>query len=281
VIPPVNIPEKHLKTIVDYTRKIAQELHVVGLMNMQYAIENDKVYVLEANPRASRTVPLVSKVCAIQMARIATRLMMGSKLKDLDLKHRRIPHYGVKESVFPFDKYPEVDPVLGPEMRSTGEVLGMADSFGLAFYKAEEAANAKLPREGAALLSLAEKNGKALEVARSLSSQGFKLKATEGTWQFLKDNGVAAERINKVNEGRPNIIDGLVNKEIQLVINTPIGKRQSRTDDSYIRKTAIRNKVPYVTTLAAALATAKGIEVARRQGQGGVKSLQEYHADIV
>ena len=281
VIPPVNIPEKHLKTIVDYTRKIAQELHVVGLMNMQYAIEDDKVYVLEANPRASRTVPLVSKVCAIQMARIATRLMLGAKLKELDLRHRRIPHYGVKESVFPFDKYPEVDPVLGPEMRSTGEVLGMADSFGLAFYKAEEAANAKLPREGAALLSLAEKNGKALEVARSLSSQGFKLKATEGTWQFLKDNGVAAERINKVNEGRPNIIDGLVNKEIQLVINTPIGKRQSRTDDSYIRKTAIRNKVPYVTTLAAALATAKGIEVARRQGQGGVKSLQEYHADIV
>jgi carbamoyl-phosphate synthase large subunit len=281
VIPPVNIPEKHLKTIVDYTRKIAQELHVVGLMNMQYAIEDDKVYVLEANPRASRTVPLVSKVCAIQMARIATRLMLGAKLKELDLRHRRIPHYGVKESVFPFDKYPEVDPVLGPEMRSTGEVLGMADSFGLAFYKAEEAANAKLPREGAALLSLAEKNGKALEVARSLSSQGFKLKATEGTWQFLMDNGVAAERINKVNEGRPNIIDGLVNKEIQLVINTPIGKRQSRTDDSYIRKTAIRNKVPYVTTLAAALATAKGIEVARRQGQGGVKSLQEYHADIV
>jgi carbamoyl-phosphate synthase large subunit len=279
VIPPVTIPEKHLKTITDYTRRIAQELKVVGLMNMQYAIEKDKVYVLEANPRASRTVPLVSKVCGLSMARAATELMLGRKLGELKLKHKVFKHFGVKESVFPFDKYPEVDPVLGPEMRSTGEVLGIADNFGMAFFKAEEGASSVLPREGTVLMSVVEKTGLVLEVGRAFAKLGFKIKATQGTWEFLKMSGVPCERINKLLEGRPNITDGIMNKEIQLVINTPAGKK-SQTDDSYIRKTAIKYKIPYITTLAAAVAAAKGIEAAQANGKGGVKSLQAYHAEI-
>ncbi len=278
VIPPVNIPQKHLDTITEYTKRIARELRVVGLMNIQYAIEKDKVYVLEANPRASRTVPLVSKVCNTQMARIATELMLGKKLSDLKLASRKIPHYGVKESVFPFDKMPEVDPLLGPEMRSTGEVLGMADSFGLAFFKAEEAAGGPLPLEGTVLISLADKDKAALAVGKAFAKLGFKIKATDGTCRFFQENGIACERINKEYEGRPNISDGIKNKEIQLVINTPIGKR-SQQDDSYIRKAAIRHKVPYVTTLAAAIASAKGIEETRK-GRAGVRSLQSYHKNI-
>ncbi|MEI7437165.1 MAG: carbamoyl-phosphate synthase large subunit [bacterium] len=280
VIPPVTIPEKHLKTITDYTRRIAQELKVVGLMNMQYAIEQDKVYVLEANPRASRTVPLVSKVCGMSMARAATELMLGHKLADLKLKHKVFKHFGVKESVFPFDKYSEVDPVLGPEMRSTGEVLGMADNFGLAFFKAEEAATPALPREGTVLMSLIEKTAVALEVGKAFVKLGFQIKATQGTQAYFSKHGVACELINKLTEGRPNIADGIMNKQIQLVINTPAGKK-SLTDDSYIRKTAIKYKVPYITTLAAARAAARGIEAAKMSGKGGVKSLQAYHAEIL
>jgi carbamoyl-phosphate synthase large subunit len=279
VIPPVSIPAPQLKTITEYTEKIARELHVIGLMNIQYAIENGKVFVLEANPRASRTVPLVSKVCALQMARAATRLMMGTRLEELGLKHAAcIPHYGVKESVFPFDKFPEVDPLLGPEMRSTGEVLGMADNFGMAFFKAQEAANNRLPMEGTVLLSVVEKNQSAVEVGKAFHALGFKIKATEGTWKFLNDKGIPCERINKRLEGRPDISDGIVNGEIQAVINTPAGKR-SVTDDSYIRKAAIKHKVPYFTTLAAASAAAKGI-AASRKGLAGVTSLQSYHAGI-
>ena len=280
VIPPTTIPQKHIDTICEYTRKIATELHVVGLMNIQYAICNDKVYILEANPRASRTVPLVSKVCGLSMARIATQLMLGKKLADLNLKHRNIPHYGVKESVFPFYFYPEVDPVLGPEMRSTGEVLGMADSFGLAFYKAQDAAQGRLPTEGTVLLTIADKDkGDAIaEVARSFSELGFRLKATEGTQAFLAKHGIEAERAYKMREQRPHIADDVTNGDIQLLINTPRGKA-SKVDDSYIRKAAIRYKVPYITTVAAAVAAAKGI-AAVRQRQPEVKSLQDYHAGI-
>jgi carbamoyl-phosphate synthase large subunit len=248
-------------------------------MNMQYAIAKDTVFVLEANPRASRTVPLVSKVCNVSMARIATEVMMGKKLKDMGLKERKIPHFGVKESVFPFNMFPEVDPVLGPEMRSTGEVLGMADSFGMAFYKAEEAAKQTLPDKGTALITVAAKDKEgALNAAREFSKLGFTIKATGGTLGFLGANGIWAERILKLHEGRPNIDDAIKNGEIQLVINTPIGKT-SQYDDSYIRKAAIKYKVPYITTIAAALAAAKGI-AASRKGRSGVKSLQEYHADI-
>ena len=279
VIPPVSIPAKHIETICQYTRKIAVELTVVGLMNIQYAIAKDTVHILEANPRASRTVPLVSKVCNIPMARIATQLMLGKKLADLHLEPKSIRHFGVKEAVFPFNMFPEVDPLLGPEMRSTGEVLGMADSFGLAFFKAEEAAQQRLPEEGTVLITVSERERPAvLEVAMQFRELGFNIKATEGTHRFLAENGVESEFILKMHEGRPNIVDGIMNGEIQLVINTPSGKL-SKYDDSYIRKAAIQYKVPYITTLAAAIATGRGIEVYRR-GHGTVRSLQRYHGDI-
>jgi carbamoyl-phosphate synthase large subunit len=279
VIPPISIPQKHLDTIYEYTRKIAIKLNVVGLMNMQYAIAEDKVYVLEANPRASRTVPLVSKVCGIQMARLATQLMLGKKITELKLKPKKFPHFGVKESVFPFNMFPEVDPILGPEMRSTGEVLGMADSFGLAFYKAEDAAKQTLPSKGTVLITVnnADKDA-VVDVAKRFVKLGFKILATSGTCKHLKDNGVKAESIYKMQEGRPNIMDAIKNGEIQLLVNTPAGKT-SQYDDSYIRKAAIKYKIPYITTITAAVASAKGIE-AIQKGKGKIKSLQEYHAEI-
>jgi carbamoyl-phosphate synthase large subunit len=279
VIPPVSIPQKHIDTICEYTRKIATELNVVGLMNMQYAIANDTVYVLEANPRASRTVPLVSKVCGISMARLATQLMLGKKLSDLNLKQRSIPHFGVKEAVFPFNMFPEVDPVLGPEMRSTGEVLGLADSFALAFFKSQQAAKQNLPSQGTVLLTITDGDkAAALDVAKEFQKLGFKIKATNGTHQFLTDNGLKTEHILKMHEGRPNIVDAIKNAEIQLIINTPSGKL-SKYDDSYIRKAAIRYKVPYITTIAAAAAAVKGI-AASRAGPAPVRSLQSYHSAI-
>jgi carbamoyl-phosphate synthase large subunit len=279
VIPPISIPAKHLNIIYEYTKKIAIELKVVGLMNIQYAIADDRVYVLEANPRASRTVPLVSKVCNIPMARLATQVMLGKKLSSLNLKPKTIRHYGVKEAVFPFNMFPEVDPLLGPEMRSTGEVLGLADSFGLAFFKAEEATQQILPSEGTVLITVSQMDRPAvLEVAKEFVRLGFKIKATNGTHGFLAEHGIDSEPILKMHEGRPNIVDGIKNKEIQLVINTPSGKL-SIYDDSYIRKAAIKYKIPYITTLAAAIAAAKGI-AAYRQGKGSVRSLQSYHRDI-
>ncbi|MBN2531805.1 MAG: carbamoyl-phosphate synthase large subunit [Spirochaetales bacterium] len=279
VIPPVSIPGKHLQTIREYTLKIARELKVVGLMNIQYAIAKDVVYVLEANPRASRTVPLVSKVCNVQMARIATMLMLGQKLKDQDLKDKTIPHFGVKEAVFPFSMFPEVDPVLGPEMRSTGEVLGIANSFGLAFYKAQEGAKMMLPENGTVLISVSmQEHTDVLEVAKHFKKLEFRILATEGTHQFLQENDIDSELILKLHEGRPNIVDAIKNGEIQLVINTPVGKL-SQYDDSYIRKSAVKHKIPYITTIAAALAAAKGIDAYRKE-RGKVKSLQEYHKDI-
>ncbi len=278
-IPPVSIPPRHLETIEDYTRRIALRLGVVGLINIQYAICADRVYALEANPRASRTVPLVSKVCDIPMARVAVRLMMGAKIAELGLVRRPIPHVGVKEAVFPFAMFPEVDPVLGPEMRSTGEVLGMADSFGLAFAKAEEAAGSRLPLEGTVLFSVTDpEKPAALEVARRFAALGFGIRATRGTQEFFARSGVSAEIVLKMHEGRPHIVDAITNRAVQLVINTPAGKLSSH-DDSDIRKAAIRHKVPYITTMAAAAAAVQGIE-AGRNGRGEVRSLQEYHADI-
>ncbi len=279
VIPPVNIPEHHLKTIEAYTKKIALELHVVGLINIQYAIANDKVYILEANPRASRTVPLVSKVCNIAMARTATQIMLGKKLSDLGLKRDVLPHYGVKEAVFPFNMFPEVDPVLGPEMRSTGEVLGMADSYGLAYYKAQEATPYPLPIKGTALLTVADEDKQNLvEPVRILAKAGFKFLATEGTKKFLDEQGIHSDLVVKIGHGRPDIIDTIKNGEVQLIMNTPSGKA-SQEDDSYIRKAAIKYKIPYITTTAAALAAAVGI-AARTRGKTQVKSLQKYHQDI-
>jgi len=279
VLPPVSIPEKHLRTIYEYNRKIAIEFKVIGLMNIQYAICKDVVYILEANPRASRTVPLVSKVCGIQMVRIATQLIMGKRLSDMKLTRMSIPHFGVKESVFPFNMFPEVDPLLGPEMRSTGEVLGLADSFGLAFYKSQEATQLTLPSEGTVLITISDEDkAPAVKVAKEFKNLGFKILATEGTHQLLSKNDVASERIFKMHEGRPNILDCIKNKEIQLVINTPSGK-QSKHDDSYIRKAVIKYKIPYVTTIAAAAAAAKGI-AAFRKNPGQIKPLQQYHAEI-
>jgi carbamoyl-phosphate synthase large subunit len=280
VIPPTTIPQKHLATIYEYTKTIAKEMNVVGLMNMQYAIHQDKVYVLEANPRASRTVPLVSKVCGISMARIATEILLGKKLSDFGLKPQKLPHSGVKEAVFPFSMFPEVDPVLGPEMRSTGEVLGMAPSFGMAFYKAEDAAKSPLPMQGTVLLTVCvrDRGDAVVHAARRFKNMGFKLMATEGTRQFLADNSIDSEHILKVREGRPNIDDAIKNGDIQLIVNTPSGKL-AVTDDSYIRKSAIRSNVPYITTVAAALAAAEGI-AARREGDAGTRPLQAYHSDI-
>lgn len=279
VLPPVNIPEKHIQTIMEYTRKIAIELKVVGLMNIQYAICDDTVYILEANPRASRTVPIVSKVCNIPMARLAAQIMLGKKLSDLNLKHKKIPHYGVKESVFPFNMFPEVDPLLGPEMRSTGEVLGLSGSYGYAFFKAQEATKTPLPVEGTVLITVADKDKKeALQTATLFKELGFTILTTKGTGNYLKENGIPSKSIEKLGFGRPDIMDALKNKEVDVVINTPSGK-ESKIDDSYIRKTAIKYNIPYITTIAASIAAATGI-AAKRRNKVDIRSLQEYHQDI-
>ncbi len=282
VLPPAGIPEENRQTILDYTRKIAQELKVVGLMNMQFAIENGKVYVIEANPRASRTVPLVSKVAGIQMARIATRLMLGETVKSLGLDRRHvIPYFGVKEAVLPFEKFPEVDPVLGPEMRSTGEVLGLAETFGLAYYKSQEAAGSPLPTEkGEVLVSLSDKVPDAIAAVKNFTKLGFEIVGTEGTIAFLKENGVDGRVIAKIGEGRPDVLDAIKNREVKLIINTPSGRRDARADDCRIRQAAIKYKVPYLTTIAAAQAASEGISAAM-SGKGEVRSLQSYHASIV
>ena len=277
VIPPISIAKKHIDTISEYTRKIAIELNVRGVMNIQYAIANDTVYILEANPRASRTVPLVSKICNIPMARLATQVVLGKSIADLDITVPTPDYFGVKESVFPFNMFPEVDPVLGPEMRSTGEVLGLADSFGMAFFKAQEATQGTLPLSGSVLFTIADiEKPSSLEAARLFRDLGFKLYSTEGTRAFYAQHGIETEVMKKIGHGRPDIVDNIKNGDVDLVINTPSGK-SSKEDDSYIRKTAIRFKIPYITTMAAAVAAAKGIE-ARREKDTSVCSLQDYHA---
>ena len=279
VIPPISLSAQHIETISDYTRKIAVALNVVGLMNVQYAIFDNTVYVLEANPRASRTVPIVSKVCGISMARLATQVMLGKKLADLNLQHRIIQHYGVKEAVFPFNMFPEVDPVLGPEMRSTGEVLGISHSYGRAFFKAQEATQVTLPLEGTVLFTIADRDKTAaLEPVRLFRDMGFRIMATRGTHAFLEQKGIAAERVQKLGLGRPDLVDAIKNDEVQLLVNTPSGRRSTH-DSSEVRKAAIKYKIPYITTTAAAIAAAKGI-AARREGVPKVRPLQEYHDNI-
>jgi len=286
VIPPISMKPEHIETISEYTTKIANALKVVGLMNIQYAVYNDRVYVLEANPRASRTVPLVSKVCNISMARLATEIILdvekGIKSPVLNLKRQKITHFGVKEAVFPFNMFHDVDPLLGPEMRSTGEVLGIANSFGLAYFKAQEATQSPLPTEGTVLMSIADKDKTyLLDIARKFAELDFDIIATEGTYNYLAKNGIKCRKVKKMFEGRPNIVDLILNGEIQLIVNTPAGK-QSQHDDSYIRKSAIKYRIPYITTMTAALASVKGI-AAYKQNHGTddkVKSLQSYHNDI-
>ncbi len=284
ILPSRHIPEKHIKTIEDYTRKIAEEMHVVGLMNMQYAIEGDKVYVLEANPRASRTVPLVSKVCGIRMVPLAIEIITseftGKESPVPSLKEREIPYSAVKEAVFPFNMFQEVDPVLGPEMRSTGEVLGISQSVGGAFYKAEEATKSILPLEGTVLISVNRQDKPdTIEVAKRFHEEGFKILATEGTYKRITEAGIPATQVKKLYEGRPNILDMITNGDIQLIVNSPIGK-DSGHDDSYLRKAAIKAGIPYMTTLAAAKAAAEGISHVRRHPQGSLHSLQEWHEQI-
>ena len=284
ILPSRGLTDEQVATIKDYTKRIAKEMHVVGLMNMQYAIEDGRVFVLEANPRASRTVPLVSKVCNIRMVRLATDIMTaqltGRPSPVPGLKEKKIPHYGVKEAVFPFNMFQEVDPVLGPEMRSTGEVLGLASTVGEAFFKAEEATQTKLPLSGTVLISVNDRDKAELaEVARGFLSCGFRLIATAGTHDALSAAGIESERVAKINEGRPNVLDRITNGEVTLIVNTPLGKKGA-TDDSYIRKAAIKGRVPYVTTMAAAKATVEGIKAAKDPETRGVKSLQEFHAAI-
>ena len=284
ILPSKHIPEDALETIKDYTRKIAEEMHVVGLMNMQYAIENGVVYVLEANPRASRTVPLVSKVCGISMVPIATDIitaeLTGRESPVAKLGERDIPYYGVKEAVFPFKMFQEVDPVLGPEMRSTGEVLGISRTPGGAFFKAEEGASATLPLEGTVLISVNRKDkDEIVEVAKLFKDAGFKIVATGTTCDTINAAGIEAEKVLKLYEGRPNILDLMTNGDIDLIVNSPAGK-ESVHDDSYLRKAAIKNRIPYITTVAAARAAAEGIAYVKEDGKGNVRSLQEWHSMI-
>ncbi len=284
IIPSRHISQENVETIKEYTRKIAEEMHVKGLMNMQYAIENGKVFVLEANPRASRTVPLVSKVCNIRMVPLAieviTAELTGNPSPVPGLKEQDIPYYGVKESVFPFNMFQEVDPVLGPEMRSTGEVLGLSASWGEAFYKAQEATKSKLPLEGTVLISVSDRDKpEVVGVARQFIKAGFHVIASQNTCKLLRESGIEAEMVHKLNEGRPNMLDLITNGKVDLIVNTPIGQ-QEKTDDSYLRKAAIKKKVPYMTTMAAASATVSGILYLKSHQSGGVKSLQSLHEEI-
>ncbi len=285
IIPSLHISEENVKTIKEYTRKIAEEMHVRGLMNMQYAIENDKVYVLEANPRASRTVPLVSKVCNIRMVPLATEIitseLTGRPSPVPELKEQNIPYFGVKEAAFPFNMFQEVDPILGPEMRSTGEVLGLSQaSYGEAFYKAQEGVQSKLPLKGTVLISVNRKDKEfVVDVAKSFKDDGFNILATGNTYELISQAGIECTKIKKLYEGRPNILDAITNGEIDLIINSPVGK-DSVNDDSYLRKAAVKAKVPYITTIAAAKATAEGIKYVNEHKTGEIASLQELHSRI-
>ena len=275
-IPPVSLPEKHVKTMEAYASAIAKDFKVDGILNVQFAVCEDKVYIIEANPRASRTVPIVAKVTGIPLARYATMLMLGASLESLGIERPVTKFVGVKEAVFPFNMFPEVDPILGPEMRATGEVMGVSDNFGMAYFKAQEAAGSKLPLGGTVLLTVSPRDKEELEpIARDFVELGFKLVATEGTAKLLNGLGIPAVEVKKLHEGRPNLGDMICNQEIDLVINTPIG-REGKIDDSYIRMTSIRHKVPYMTTMAAAKATIAGIRAAQA-GKVTPKCLQEYH----
>ena len=284
ILPSVHISEENVATIKEYTKKIAEEMGVKGLMNMQYAIEGGKVYVLEANPRASRTVPLVSKVCNIRMVPLATDIitseLTGRPSPITNLKEKDIPYYGVKEAVFPFNMFQEVDPILGPEMRSTGEVLGLSSSYGEAFYKAQEATQSKLPLEGTVLFSVNDRDkAEVVEIAQSFNEAGFNIIATGRTCDLITEAGIPAKKVKKLSEGRPCILDFINNGDVNLIVNTPAGK-DSLSDDSYLRKAAIKAKVPYMTTMAAAKATADGLLYMKANAESEVKSIQELHAEI-
>ena len=284
ILPSVHISQENVATIKEYTKKIAEEMHVKGLMNMQYAIQDGKVYVLEANPRASRTVPLVSKVCNIRMVPLATDIitsqLTGRPSPIPTLKEQNIPYYGVKEAVFPFNMFQEVDPLLGPEMRSTGEVLGLSPSYGEAFYKAQEATGSKLPKGGTVLFSVNSRDkAEVAAIAKSFHELGFTIIATGRTCDTINDIRVPAKKVKKLYEGRPCILDFINNGEVDLIVNTPAGK-ESVNDDSYLRKAAVKAKVPYITTMAAAKAAADGLRYMSTHQDSELKSIQELHSEI-
>jgi carbamoyl-phosphate synthase large subunit len=280
VLPPITLRKDIINKIKDNTCKLALSLKIKGLMNVQYAVKNDIVFVLEVNPRASRTVPFVSKVTGIPWAKIATKIMMGKKIKQLNVKEvRNLNHVAVKESVFPFLKFPGVDSVLGPEMKSTGEVMGIDEDFGLAYYKSQIAAGQKIPMNGTVFISVKNKDKRnIISIAKEFEGRGFKIIATEGTANALINSGIKTEKVKKVNEGRPNIIDWIKDKKVSLIINTPAGKGP-RSDDFEIRRNAILFGIPYTTTLSGAQAIITAIESMDRKKMT-IKSLQQYYKNI-
>ncbi|MBI3006179.1 MAG: carbamoyl-phosphate synthase large subunit [Ignavibacteriales bacterium] len=283
VIPPYMISEKNLQEMISHTVRLAKALKVVGLMNVQFAVKDGIVHVLEVNPRASRTVPFVSKATGIPLAKVAARVIVGKTLEEQGLKDydfRKIKHVSVKEAVFPFSKFPEVPVFLGPEMRSTGEVMGIADNFGAAIAKSQLGAGNALPIGGRLFISVndSDKNDITLGIVREFANLGFSIVATEGTAEFLNANNVKSDVVFKVGEGRPNVVDMIKNKEIQLIVNTPMGET-SRYDEYAIGWAAIEHKVAFITTLSAASSAVKGIQK-QKEGELGVKSVQEYLAEM-
>jgi carbamoyl-phosphate synthase large subunit len=278
VLPPYLINEAQIEEMRGYTRAFAERIGVVGLLNVQYAIKHGVVYVLEVNPRASRTVPFVSKTTGVSLAGLAAGVMTGKRLDELGIADDTVqPYVAVKEAVFPFNKLPGVDLILGPEMRSTGEVMGIADSFGMAFAKAQTSADGALPLEGAVFITVNDHDKPTVTpIARRLHEMGFKILATEGTARYLQERGIPAERVLKVYEGRPNVVDLLASDEVQLLINTPLGKLPQQ-DDYILRQAALRRRTPYATTMSAANAACDAI-LALRSGVREVRSLQEWHA---
>ena len=276
-IPPLSLSDKQITELRDQTYALAAELGVVGLLNIQYAIRGDEIYVLEVNPRASRTVPFVSKATGIPWAKVAARVMGGKTLAELGItKEVEITHTAVKEAVFPFNRFPGVDTILGPEMQSTGEVMGIDRDFGRAYAKSQIAAGQELPREGTVFVSVKDRDKRVIiMIARGLMDLGFQIVATYGTGKVLERNGVPARHVFKVGEGRPTVVDLIKNGEIQLVINTPSGKRP-KADEVAIRTAALQHNIPIVTTIAGASATVEGI-AALIKGAIDVRPLQEYH----
>jgi carbamoyl-phosphate synthase large subunit len=279
-IPPYSLPEEIVEEIRKQGRALARELNVIGLMNVQFAVKDGDVYILEVNPRASRTIPYVSKATGVPLAHMAAQLMAGKTLESLGFTtEKRINHVAVKEAVFPFDRFPAVDTILGPEMKSTGEVMGIDDEFGLAFAKSQAASNNRIPLSGRIFLSVKDKDKPLiLEKARMLQALGFKLIATRGTACFLAENGVLVETVNKVKEGRPHIVDMIKNGEIQFVINTVWGS-QAQRDSFSIRRSCLQYKIPYATTVASAKAVVMAIQSLKHK-ELGVKSIQEYHKKL-
>ncbi len=282
IIPSLSISEKMIETITITTKKLAQELSVIGLLNIQYAIKNNQLYVIEVNPRASRTVPFVSKTTGVPLAKIAVKVMLGRRLKEFGLTGmKRFPYISVKEAVLPFNKFPGVDTLLSPEMKSTGEVMGISTDFGESFFKAELAAGDVLPTSGSVFLSINRRSkDELLPEVRSLHEAGFRLVATEGTARFYNDHGIPCEMIYKVSEGRPNIVDLVKNEEIDMIINTPTGK-MSKDDAFSIRQSAVRYNIPIMTTIQAARAAIRGLLEVKKRKELSIKSIQEYHKEVV